>query len=158
MATRMTAPQRIETARRIQIAMATSYSALGAWCLLHPSSIFQLGFTSAYAPLCNVTTSIFCRCFGAQAMTCGLVLGTSNMTSKSFYIFGAAMIPYIVGFNFCFAPWRLAPGRGYFTNLIWLDFVGNVFFLGGSLVAGWLLGGVEEQEKEKELKKGGKKE
>lgn len=88
-------------------------------------------------------------------MTCGLVLGTSNMTSRSFYIFGAAMIPYIVGFNFWFAPWRLGPGRGFFTNLIWLDFVGNVVFLGGSLAAGWLLGSVEEEEA---AKKRGKKE
>ncbi|KAM7196665.1 hypothetical protein V8F33_006005 [Rhypophila sp. PSN 637] len=148
MATTMTAPQRLETAGRIQVAMATSYSALGAWCLLHPSSVLALGFSTPYAPLVNVTTSIFCRCFGAQAMTCGLVLGTSTMTSRSFYIFGAAMVPYILGFNFWFGTF--GPGKGFFTNLIWLDFVGNIFFLGGSLVAGYLLESVEEEGIKKE--------
>ncbi len=78
----------------------------------------------------NETTHLFVRCFGAQAMTCGLLLGTSDMTAFSFAAFGLAMIPYI-GWNFWFSG--IGPGKGMINSMMWLDFVGNVFFLGGSL-------------------------
>ncbi|KAH8599538.1 hypothetical protein B0O99DRAFT_737310 [Bisporella sp. PMI_857] len=49
------------------------------------------------------------RCFGAQAMTVGLLLFTSDMTARSFTAFGLAMLPYL-GFN----AWFLGgPGKGY---------------------------------------------
>lgn len=87
----------------------------------------------------NRLSSLAMQCFGAQAMTCGLVLGTSTMTSKSFSVFAGAMVPYI-GFNFWFG---VGPGKGLFTKWLWLDFVGNVFFLVGSLYCSTLL---KEQE------------
>lgn len=62
-------------------------------------------------------------------MTCGLVLGTSEMTVFSFTAFGLAMIPYI-GWNIWFG---IGPAKGMTTNWMWLDFVGNLFFMGGSL-------------------------
>jgi hypothetical protein len=77
--------------------------------------------------MCNTTTSLFVRCFGAQAMTCGLVLGTSTMTPFSFTAFGIAMVPY----------------------LMWMVFVGNVFFGAGSLYCAKLLREQEEGDKQK---------
>ncbi|KAK0727635.1 hypothetical protein B0T26DRAFT_695230 [Lasiosphaeria miniovina] len=138
----MATPQRLETVRRLQLAMATSYSAMGAWCLVHPSSVMALGFTPAYAALCNTTTALLMRCFGAQAMTCGLVLGTSTMTPLSFTAFGLAMIPY-VGWNFWFSA--VGPAAGVISGLMWMDFAGNLFFGLGSLYCARLL---REQQQE----------
>lgn len=68
------------------------------------------------------------RCFGAQAMTVGLLLGVSPMDERSFTSFALAMIPYLM-FNAWFG---VGPGRGVFTRWLFMDFVGNVFFGLGS--------------------------
>jgi hypothetical protein len=81
------------------------------------------------------------QCFGAQAATCGLLLAVSNMTATSFTTFGLAMIPYL-GFN---AYFIVGPGKGFFTNWLLLDLIGNLTFLSGSLYAAKLLRGVEEE-------------
>ncbi|KAK1763717.1 hypothetical protein QBC33DRAFT_549014 [Phialemonium atrogriseum] len=134
----MASPQRRETVRHIQAAMAAGYSGMGAWCLFHPSSVISLALTPTYAAF-DPTTSLFCRCFGAQAMTCGLLLGTSDMTVNSFVAFGLAMIPYI-GFNAWFG---IGPGKGVFTRWLWMDFIGNMVFGLGSMYCAKLL--VEEE-------------
>ena len=85
--------------------------------------------------LSNATTHLFTRCFGAQAMTCGLLLGTSDMTAFSFTAFGLAMIPYI-GWNVWFG---IGPAKGMINSMMWLDFVGNLFFMGGSFWCAKLL-------------------
>ncbi|KAK4096407.1 hypothetical protein N658DRAFT_562441 [Parathielavia hyrcaniae] len=109
----MTTPQRVETVRRLQTAMA------------------------------NETTYLFVRCFGAQAMTCGVVLGMSQMTALSFKVFGLAMIPYIAGFNFWFSG--IGPATGVINNWMWLDFIGNTFFMLGSF---WCAKVLEEEERQ----------
>jgi hypothetical protein len=76
-------------------------------------------------------------------MTAGLLLGTSKMTVTSFTTFGVSMTPYL-GFNAWFI---IGPGRGVFTNLLWMDFVGNMIFLSCSLFAAKLLSDDEEQQK-----------
>jgi ABC-type multidrug transport system permease subunit len=85
------------------------------------------------------------QCFGAQAVTAGLLLGTSDMTVRSFTAFGLAMVPYI-GFNAWFG---IGPGKDMFTKWLWMDFVGNTVFLAGSLVAAKLLKDDEEARKRK---------
>ena len=65
------------------------------------------------------------------------------MTASSFTKFGLAMIPYIVVFNFWYGGF--GPGRGMFTSFMWLDLLGNLFFMGGSFYSAWLLKGVEEE-------------
>ncbi|KAL2265125.1 hypothetical protein VTJ83DRAFT_6225 [Remersonia thermophila] len=125
----MATPQRLETVRRLQTTMATAYAGLGAWCLLRPQSVIALGFTPRYAAISNVTTRLFARCFGAQAMTCALVLGTSDMTAFSFTAFGLAMVPYL-GWNLWFGA---GPRKGMINSWMWLDCVGNLFFMGASL-------------------------
>jgi hypothetical protein len=92
--------------------------------------------------LTNSTTSLLMRCFGAQAMTAGFLLRTSNVTTTSFTAFGVSMIPYL-GFNAWFI---IGPGRDFFTNWLWMDFVGNMVFLSGSLFAAKLLKDDEEEQ------------
>lgn len=87
------------------------------------------------------------RCFGAQAMTSGLLLGVSPMDERSFTAFGVAMLPYLM-----FNAWFLAgPGRGVFTNWLFMDLVGNVVFAVGS---GYCVKLLREARLEGEGKKG----
>lgn len=95
----------------------------------------------------NATTHLFARCFGAQAMTCGLLLGTSDMTAFSFTAFGLAMVPYIA-WNVWFG---IGPARGMVNELMLIDFVGNIFFMGGSL---WCAKLLREEAKKSEGKSG----
>jgi len=88
---------------------------------------------------------MFVRCWGPQAITCGLVVGTSTMTASSFTSFAVSMLPYI-GWNFYMG---FGPGKEMVTKLIWLDFAGNVFFALGSLYCAKLLREQEEEEKGK---------
>lgn len=74
-------------------------------------------------------------------MTAGLLLGTAPMNERSFAAFGLAMIPYLL-FNGWFG---VGPGRGVFTPLLTLDFVGNMFFGLGSAYC-WKL--LREQREE----------
>lgn len=60
------------------------------------------------------------------------------MTAFSFTAFGLAMIPYL-GWNFWFG---IGPAKGMVNKLMWLDFAGNVFFMGGSL---WCAGVLREE-------------
>lgn len=82
------------------------------------------------------------RCFGAQAMTSGMLLGVSPMDERSFASFGLAMVPYLM-FNGWFI---VGPGRGVFTRWLFMDLVGNVFFGLGSAYCFKLLR--EQREKE----------
>ena len=78
-------------------------------------------------------------------MATGLLLAASTMTARSFTAIGLAMIPYL-GFNAWFG---IGPGRGMFTKWLWMDFIGNMVFLSGSLVAVKLLRDDEEEKKKK---------
>jgi hypothetical protein len=80
-------------------------------------------------------------------MTCGLLLGVSDMTVNSFTAFGLAMVPYL-GFNAWFG---VGPGRGVFTKWLWMDFIGNAVFLSGSLLAAKLLKDEEDEQKSKKV-------
>ncbi|KAJ5376669.1 hypothetical protein N7509_013555 [Penicillium cosmopolitanum] len=133
-------PPNAKLAQRIQRLMAVGYSGMGSWCLLFPSTVIGLSLVPKYATT-EYTPTLLMRCFGAQATTCGVLLGTANMTPKSFVAFGLAMIPYL-GFNYWFG---VGPGKGVFTSLLWLDFVGNVTFCAGSFYCAWLLGRDEEE-------------
>ncbi|KAF4549831.1 Hypothetical protein D9617_20g028870 [Elsinoe fawcettii] len=100
-------------------------------CLIFPTTVLSLTLTTSFTTT-HPATTLLMRCFGAQAATAGLLLGTSTMTARSFAIFAGAMVPYIVGFN----AWAiLGGGRDMFTTWIWMDFIRNSFFLGGSLWA-----------------------
>ena len=76
-------------------------------------------------------------------MTAGLLLGVSPMDEWGFTSFGLAMIPYLA-FNIWFI---VGPGRGVFTEWLFMDFVGNIFFGLGSAYCVKLL---REQRETKE--------
>jgi hypothetical protein len=117
-------------------------------CLLHPTSAIRLSLAPEYITL-DRTPLLIMRCFGAQAVTCSLLLGVVDMTRKSFLAFGAAMVPYL-GFNAWFG---VGPWRGVFTPWLWLDFVGNAGFFFGSLWCARLVGeGKDDGESEEEEK------
>ena len=115
---------------------------MGAVVLLDPATIIKLSLTPSYA-IVNRTTQLMMRCFAAQAMTSGLLLGISPMDRRSFISFGLAMVPYLL-FNGYFL---LGPGRGVFTNWLIADFVGNVFFGLGSAYCAKLLGEQSESDR-----------
>lgn len=141
----MANPQRLETVRRIQTAMSAGYSTMSLWVLIHPSSVLSLSLTPTYA-IINRTTLLLFRCFGAQALTTGLLLGTAPMDERSFTYFGLAMIPYLM-----FNAWFLAgPGKGVFTGWLWMDCIGNVVFAAGSA---WCAKLLKEDREENEAGK-----
>ncbi|KAL2798990.1 hypothetical protein BJX66DRAFT_294538 [Aspergillus keveii] len=124
--------------------MLTLHQNLKQRCLLYPTSAIRLSLAPQYITLDRAPVLIM-RCFGAQAMTCGLLVGVADMSRKSFLAFGAAMVPYL-GFNAWFG---IGPGRGVFTPWLWLDFVGNVGFFVGSLWCAQLVGEAEGESDEK---------
>ncbi|KAL4756253.1 uncharacterized protein BDW70DRAFT_164659 [Aspergillus foveolatus] len=126
--------EKLERVRRLQRGMALAYAGLGAWCLLHPASAMRLSFNAEHVTT-DRASLLLMQCFGAQATTCGMLLGVANMSRTSFTVFSLAMVPYIV-FNVWFG---IGPGRGVFTHMLWLDFIGNVFFCLGSLYCAILL-------------------
>ncbi|KAL4874461.1 hypothetical protein BJY04DRAFT_203928 [Aspergillus karnatakaensis] len=129
--------QSLQTIRIIQLAMSLCYSGLGAWCLLHPSSVITLSFRAPYKSL-DYTSQLLMQFFGAQALTTGLLLGVSNMDRFGFLMFGVAMVPYMM-----FDLWYgIGPGRelGVFTGWLWVDFVATVGFCAGAGGCVWLLG------------------
>lgn len=88
------------------------------------------------------------RVFGAHAVTCGLLLGTADMSRRSWSAFGLAVASFM-GFN----VWMgIGPGKGMFTKWLWMDFVGNAAFALGSAWCVKLLGEQEEEEREKKEK------
>ncbi|KAK4151829.1 hypothetical protein C8A00DRAFT_35498 [Chaetomidium leptoderma] len=131
----MTTPKRRQTVRRLQTAMATGYTGVGAWCFLHPTSVIAFTLTRKYVNMSNATTHLFARCFGAQAMICGLLLGTSEMTTLSFTVFGLA-VPYL-GAYFWFRG--IGPPSGMVNETMWVDFIGNLLVMGGSFSCAKLL-------------------
>ena len=117
---------------------------MGALVLVDPATIIKLSLTPTYA-IMNRTTTLMMRCFAAQAMTSGLLLGVSPMDERSFTSFGLAMVPYLL-----FNGWFLVgPGQGVFTNWLLADFVGNVFFGLGSMYCAKLLRGDREDNLKK---------
>lgn len=82
------------------------------------------------------------RCFGAQAMISGLLLGVAPMNARSFNAFALAMMPFL-GFNAWFI---VGPGREMFTNWLLMDLVGNVFYAVGSAYCARVLEGEGKEE------------
>ncbi|KAI9144115.1 hypothetical protein BKA69DRAFT_1058363 [Paraphysoderma sedebokerense] len=119
--------------------LSFDFITLGSWCLLAPRQVLTLSFLSP--PLLPVPV-LLTQCFGAQAMLCGLLLGTANMTSKSFKYFGLATLPFF-GFNYYYVF-----VNQLCTKLMALDLLSNCLIVG---CCWW--GYNVEKEKESEGKK-----
>ena len=105
--------------RRIQIAIAFVFLALGGWCVAYPSSVVALTVRPEHhadLPLVRVAIGAF----GAQAMLVGILAAYATFNRRTFLAFGVAVLPFF-GFDvwFCFV-------EPLFNGLILLDVLGNV--------------------------------
>ncbi len=119
----------------LQKLIALPFLVLGAWCVLHPSSVERLSIRPEFQHL-SATSALLIGCFGAQAMLCGLFILLSRFTRSTFLGYGLALLPFFV-FNYYFV--FVVP---MFTAWMALDFVANLFMLTVCAI-GWL--GAERQ-------------
>lgn len=121
----------ITEARRLQVAIAAVFFALGGWCVVAPGSIVALCVRPEYQTD-NALTLITMGAFGAQAMLAGVFAAFSQFTQRTFAAYGAAIVPFFV-FDWWF--FAVVP---VFNELILLDVLGNVIFIAIS-VRGYLV-------------------
>lgn len=108
--------------RTIQWLLAAVFLILGGWCLLAPGSVLQLAIQPAYRSS-DPIVPVLIGAFGAQAVLGGLFIGFSHFTSRTFLIFGLALLPFFL-FDYYF--YAIEP---MLTVIGLLDAVGNVVML-----------------------------
>lgn len=109
-------------ARRIQYVIAAVFLLLGAWCLIAPANVLELGARPEYhssEPL----LLLMLAAFGAQAMLAGLFAAFSVFTRTTFLVFGIALLPFFV-----FDYWYYAV-EPLFNETIIIDAIGNIIML-----------------------------
>ncbi len=120
------------TADRIQLFLALIFLTLGAWALLFPLAVEAVVLKPDYVNG-DLNAALFIGCFGAQAVLCGIIIGLSRFTARTFLYFGlVGSIPFFV-FNYYFV--YVVP---MFTQWMLLDFAGNLGILACGL-GGWYL-------------------
>lgn len=125
-------------ARRLRIAQALIFLALGGWCVLAPATVERLSLLPEHRHLTD-TSALLLQCFGAQAVLVGCLGLLARFTARTFLIFGlAASVPF-----FAFNAWFVFVSE-MFTALMLLDFAGNLSFLAIG-IAGWRLMQGEDQ-------------
>lgn len=108
--------------RTIQWLLASVFLILGGWCLLAPGSVLQLAIRPAYRSS-DPIVPVLIGAFGAQAVLGGLFIGFSRFTSRTFLIYGLALLPFFL-FDYYF--YAIQP---MLTEIGLLDAVGNVAML-----------------------------
>ena len=111
------------TARQAQGGIAAIFLVLGAWCLVAPQVVLDLGLRPEFRSDAAVIP-VFVACFGAQAMLAGLFAATAIFTRRTFLLYGIALLPFFV-----FDYWFLAVVP-MFNEFILLDAIGNAVMLG----------------------------
>ena len=110
------------SARTAQGLIAAIFLVLGAWCLLAPQMVLDLGLRPDFRTEAAVVP-VFVACFGAQAMLAGLFAATAIFTRRTFLFYGVALLPFLV-FDYWF--FAVVP---MFNEFILLDLIGNLFML-----------------------------
>ena len=110
------------SARRIQLMIAAVFLILGGWCMLAPKSVVTLTLLPSFQSEDEIVPLLI-ACFGAQAILAGLFAAFSVFTRRTFFVFGATIIGFLV-FDYYF--YFVEP---VFNEFIVLDAVGNVIFL-----------------------------
>jgi hypothetical protein len=110
------------TARTAQSGIAAIFLILGAWCLLGPQSVLDLGVQPEFRSNAAIA-SVFVACFGAQAMIAGLFAATAIFTRLTFLLYGIALLPFFV---FDYWYYAVVP---MFNDLILVDAAGNAIML-----------------------------
>ena len=110
------------TARTAQTGIAAIFLILGAWCLVAPQSVLDIGLRPQYRSDAAVLP-VFVACFGAQAMLAGLFAATAIFTRLTFLLYGIALLPFFL-FDYWF--YAVVP---MFNESILLDAAGNAVML-----------------------------
>ena len=110
------------SARTAQSLIAAIFLILGAWCLVAPQTVIDLGLRPDFQSGAAVVP-IFVACFGAQAMLAGLFAATAIFTRLTFLLYGLALLPF-----FLFDYWFFAVVP-MFNEFILLDAAGNAVML-----------------------------
>lgn len=107
------------TAQRL---IAAVFLVLGAWCVLLPAMVIDLGTQPGVSTGSRLEV-VLMGCFGAQAILAGLFAWTSRFTRTTFLAYGLALLPFFV-FDYWF--WGVEP---IFNWTILGDVVGNAIML-----------------------------
>jgi hypothetical protein len=120
-------------------AMAGAWIGMGGVCMLAPTTVLELTLHPRFlAPLkrggelADLATFIF-RCFGAQAVMTGVLLGAARFDRRGYLIFGAAIIPFFA-FDAAAYKARYLNGLGALGDL-----AGNLLFTAGAAIGAGLL-------------------
>eukprot|EP01108_Squamamoeba_japonica_P007402 TRINITY_DN6215_c0_g1_i1.p1 TRINITY_DN6215_c0_g1~~TRINITY_DN6215_c0_g1_i1.p1 ORF type:complete len:164 (-),score=11.49 TRINITY_DN6215_c0_g1_i1:13-504(-) len=119
-----------EEPRRARFVLAFTFATLGGWCLLHPKSVLNVGVRPQYLPPAGPlfqSSELLMRCFGAQAVLNAVFLTSVVETKRTYAAYGTALLPFFA-FNYM--------GLDILTELMALDFVGNLTMLGACFI-GW---------------------
>jgi hypothetical protein len=117
--------------------MAGVWFAMGMGTMLAPKPLLELCVSREALPQVegadNRALQLAFRCFGAQAVMVGILLGTSKLDARGHAIWGASLIPFFV---FDYIAWK----KGLLTPLGALgDLAGNLVFVACSAAgAGWV--------------------
>ena len=117
------------SARNARRAIAAVFVVLGAWCVLAPGMVLDLGVRPegrAHSAL----EALLIGCFGAQALLAGLFAALGRFTASTFVAYGIALLPFF-GFD-----WYFYAVKPLLTGLIGLDAAGN-FLMVGLCWVGW---------------------
>lgn len=102
--------------------IALPFLVLGAWCLLLPGMVEDVGFRPEYRHS-STATAILIGCFGSQAILSGLFAFFSRFTRTTFLVYGIALLPFF-WFNYWFV--FVVP---VFNEWMLLDFGANLAML-----------------------------
>lgn len=110
------------TARRIQLLIAALFFALGAWFLIAPASVMLLAVRPGYRTESELVPLLIAG-LGAHAVLTGLFAAFSVFTKRTFFAFGAALLPF---FWFDYHFYFVEP---VFNAFILLDVLACAIFL-----------------------------
>jgi hypothetical protein len=121
--------------------MGAVWLGMGAATMLFPGPVLRMSFQRQALPSNaegaeeQPAVDLLCRCFGAQAVMCGILLLTAKMDATAYKIWGVALLPF---FAFDYLAWR----KGLLTDLGALgDLGGNIVFLVCSVAGAAAAGG-----------------
>ncbi|MEQ8934731.1 MAG: hypothetical protein RIE56_02935 [Amphiplicatus sp.] len=109
-------------ARLMQYLIASVFLTLGGWCVIAPASIIHLGIRPQYQTDALIAL-VAIGAFGAQAILAGLFAAFSIFTRRTFFIYGAALLPFFV------FDWWFYAKVPLVNELMLIDVTGNLAML-----------------------------
>jgi hypothetical protein len=118
-----------------QLVMAAVWGGMGVGVMLFPEPLMRLSMRKLPRDEGekNPALKLAFRCFGAQAVMVGVLLGISKLDRRGHAVWAAAMVPFFVFDAMAYSAGLLTPFGAIG------DAVGNTVFLAASAIgAGWL--------------------